>query len=332
MRNTHKKIALAVSLTVGVTLTAGIGGVSPSGAATPTATPYELKGTKITSLTDILIAQEKGYFAEVGIRFKDMGAIKPQESITALVRGDLDFILMHPDRLAQSRLQGIKLIAISPGMIDNPKYPHHIYFVKKGSPIKIAKDLIGKKIGIPFRGSCPDGILLDWLYQNGITKKQVEFVTLPETELEQALKLGLVDVIGNHTTTYQAILNHGGVTKLIDTYQIVKNPNAGTSFSIAVTEKWAKTHPEIAKGVVGAVIKAHDYINNHRADATKIAAHYLKIPEKDVSAFYYDDQKLITDERIQPWFDRMVKLGDLKPGQIKPSEIYTNQYNPHYRN
>jgi ABC-type nitrate/sulfonate/bicarbonate transport system substrate-binding protein len=293
-------------------------GIDASLAAGPA--PYEFKGTKITSLTDILIAQENGYFAEAGIRFKDMGVIKAQESVTALMRGDIDFILMHPDRLAQARLSGLKIIAIGPGMIDHPKYPHLIYFVKKGSRIRTARDVIGKKIGIAFRGSCPDGILLDWLYQNGITRKQVEFVMLPETELEQALKQGLVDVIANHPSSYQAVMNHGGVTKLIDSYQIVKNPNGGTSFSIVVTEKWAKQHPDIAKGIVGAVIKAHFYIDSH-----------LKIPEQDVTAFYYDDQKLITDARVQPWLDRLVKLGDLKPGQIKAAELYTNIYNPYYR-
>jgi ABC-type nitrate/sulfonate/bicarbonate transport system substrate-binding protein len=85
-------------------------------AAGSAAVPYEFKGTKIISLTDILIAQENGYFAEAGIRFKDMGVIKAQESVTALMRGDIDFILMHPDRLAQARLSGLKIIAIESGV------------------------------------------------------------------------------------------------------------------------------------------------------------------------------------------------------------------------
>jgi len=46
----------------------------------------QLKGSKIISLTDILIAEQNGYFAEAGIKFKDMGTIKPQDSLPAMVR------------------------------------------------------------------------------------------------------------------------------------------------------------------------------------------------------------------------------------------------------
>lgn len=333
MKSKHVLLTILLILAITVVLLVSFRTVTVSKAVASRSKLYELKGSKnnVISLTDILIAEQNGYFAEAGIKFKDMGTIKPQDSLPAMVRGDIDFMLMHPDRLAQARLAGIKVIAISTGMIDDPKYPHLIYFVKEESPIRSAKDLIGKKIGVSFRNSCPDGILLDWLYQNGISKDKVEFVIINETELEQALKQGLIDVIGSHPTTYQAIKNHGGVRILVDSYQIVKNPNAGTSFSVVVTEKWAKAHPDIAKGVVGSVIKAHDFIDNHRAEAVKIAAAAIKIPEKDVTAFYYDEQKLITDERIQPWFDRLVRFGDLKPGQIKPSEIYTNIYNPYYK-
>jgi sulfonate transport system substrate-binding protein len=292
---------------------------------------YELKGTTITSLTDVLIAEVNGYFAEEGIKYKDVGIIKPQDAVPALLKNNIDFTLMHPDKLALARIAGSKIIAIAPGMIDDPEYPHLIYFTKEGSPIKTPKDTIGKKIGIPFSGSCPDGIFLDWLDQNGIGKDSVEFVIMAEAQEEQALKQGLVDIIGNHPSTYPAIINHGGVEKLIDTYEIVKNPNGGTSFSITVSEKWAKENPEVAKGVVRAIVKAHDWMNANRDEAYKKAAEYLKMDVKDVTAFRYDDQKYITDERIIPWFERLIRLGDLKEGQIKPSDIYTNEYNPYYK-
>lgn len=292
---------------------------------------YELKGATITSLTDVLIAEVNGYFAEEGIKYKDIGTIKTQDAVPALLKNDINFTLMHPDKLALARLAGSKVIAIAPGMIDDLKIPHLRYFVKEGSSIKTPQDLIGKKIGVPFTGSCPDGILLDWLNQNGIPKEKVEFVILNELQEEQSLKQGQVDVTAHHPSSYPGVLNHGGVKELINTWDIVKNPNGGTSFSITVSEKWAKENPEVAKGLVRAIVKAHDYINDHREESYKKAAEYLKMDIKDITAFQYDTQKIITDERVTPWFERMIRLGDLKPGQIKESEIYTNEYNPYYK-
>lgn len=329
-----KIIALFLVVVFTLSLLSGCGAKSESevngGTNKDGKTLYKLKGTTITSLTDVLIAQVNGYFAQEGIEYVDVGTVKPQDSVAALVRGNIHFTLMHPDKLALARLAGSKIIAIAPGMIDDPDYPHLIYFVKEGSPIKTPEDLIGKKIAIPFSGSCPDGILLDWLNQNGVEEDKVNFVIMAENEEEQALKQGLVDVSAHHPSTYPKVFNDGGFTQLIDSYSIVQNPNGGTSFSITVSEKWAEENPEVAEGVVRAIVKAHDWMNANREEAYKKAAEYLKIDVKDVSAFHYDDQKYITDDRITPWFERMIRLGYLEEGQIKETEIYTNKYNPYF--
>ena len=39
----------------------------------------------------------------------------------------------------------------------------------------------------------------------------------------------------------------------------------------------------------------------------------------------------ITDGELQTWIDWLVKDGILKPGQLKASDAYTNQFNPYGR-
>ncbi len=334
----HKKktiivASLAVLLIVSLWLAAGCSSKAKTtnAGSAKSGEPYQLKGATITSLTDILVAQEKGYLAEEGIVYKDVGTIKSSDTVAALLTGSIDFALFHPDKLALARLGGSKITAIGPGMIDGPQKPHMIYFVKEGSPIKTAQDCIGKKVGVAFTGSCADGIFLDWLNQNGISADKVEFVIVPDAQAEQALKQGLVDIAQVHPSFYQAVINHGGCRILVNTWDVNKDPNAGTSFSITVSEKWAQEHPEVAKGLVRAINKAHDWMNANQDEAIQMAAKYLDIPPQDVTFFHYDDQHLITDERVIPWFQRMIRLGQIKEGQIKPSEIYTNEYNPEYK-
>ena len=37
---------------------------------------------------------------------------------------------------------------------------------------------------------------------------------------------------------------------------------------------------------------------------------------------------LIQDREFQVWIDWLVRDGELRPGQIKPADIYTNELNP----
>lgn len=293
--------------------------------------PYEIKLATQTGETDVLIADQLGYFKDENITVKYVGVLPPSQAIPAVLKGDLTFTLGHADMLGKAILAGSKLKAISTGMVDDPQYNHLIYFVKKGSSIKTAKDLIGKKIGVPFTGSCPDGLFLEWLKQNNVSKDQVQFVVIPEAQEELALQNGLVDVTAHHPATYQGVKNHGKSDVLVTTWDISKDPNAGTSFSAITSEKFLQEHPDVAKGIVRALTRAHHWINANRDEGKKITAKALNMKEEDVAAFYYDDNDYIVDSRIEPWFKMIESFGDLKPGQLKPSDIYTNDYNPYFK-
>jgi hypothetical protein len=38
---------------------------------------------------------------------------------------------------------------------------------------------------------------------------------------------------------------------------------------------------------------------------------------------------LVRPSAVQKWIDWKVDTGQLKPGQVKPSDIYTNEFNPY---
>ena len=65
------------------------------------------------------------------------------------------------------------------------------------SPIKNAKDLIGKKVGMNTMGAHAEFVLKEYLKQNGLTDeeiKQVTLVVMPPVNTEQALRQEQIDV------------------------------------------------------------------------------------------------------------------------------------------
>ncbi len=41
---------------------------------------------------------------------------------------------------------------------------------------------------------------------------------------------------------------------------------------------------------------------------------------------------VIKDAELQIWINWLVKDGLLKPGQVKPADLYTNAFNPYFTN
>jgi ABC-type nitrate/sulfonate/bicarbonate transport system substrate-binding protein len=289
---------------------------------------FELKVPTSTSISNLFVAEQKGFMAEEGLKIKEVGVLALSMYYPALIRGDIDIAGGHPDGLARAIMGGVKIKGIAPGIVDHPQFQHQLYLVKADSPIRTAKDLIGKKVGVSLINGCADGILIDWLIQNNVPRNKVTFVILPDVQQEQSLRQGLIDVATLHPAYYKGALNHGGLRKLVDSWEIVRNPSGGTSFGAVVTEKFLQEHPDTARSLVRAVLKANRWINEHQEETVEMFAKKLKFPIKNVSTFHFDDNALIVDERITPWFERMKRAGEKMP--LKPSDIYTNEYNDAY--
>lgn len=53
---------------------------------------------------------------------------------------------------------------------------------------------------------------------------------------------------------------------------------------------------------------------------------------QNTKGFGVRDHALLADSDAQFWIDWLVKDGKIKEGQFKPSDIYTNQFNPYSKN
>jgi ABC-type nitrate/sulfonate/bicarbonate transport system substrate-binding protein len=88
------------------------------------------------------------------------------------------------------------------------------YYVLENSPIRSARDLIGKKIGMNTLGAHHEFLTREWLAQQGLTPDELESVQLvvvPPVNTEQALREGQVDVGTLNSIQRESALERGGI-------------------------------------------------------------------------------------------------------------------------
>ncbi|HEX3048613.1 MAG TPA: ABC transporter substrate-binding protein [Bacillota bacterium] len=217
----------------------------------------------------------------------------------------------------------------------------------ENSGIHTIKDLIGKKIAVNVLGAEADFIIRAFLKQNGLSIKQVQLVVIPAANQEQALRTGQVDAVAWTTSGgnyFDRAVENGGVRRIPGTssYEARGNKRMLNTAEGFRTE-FIRKHPD----TVRAYLKASDIatrlvLTEYQKDSERVQKAYADITEEKGGnpklAKYYrgprwspKDNEFITDRDILFWIDNFVKSGILKPGQIKSSDVYTNEYLPYYQ-
>lgn len=307
--------------------------------ATPNATtPAKLNVTLRTtsspgsvSLIDIAIA--KGYFAEQGITIDYVGNVNGgTEAVQALSAGQVDVAGSAWGPWIKAINRGSKLKVVVAAQGQNEKEPGILWLVHNNSSIYSAKDLIGKKIAVNVLGAEADLVTKAYLAKNNISTDQVQMVVVPWPQHPQVFKSKQVDVAAANSPYSYMILEDGDSRVLFSNYDM-----RGTTalYVFGVREELIQQNPQAVKGFIAGMAKAADWSSQNPEDAKALVKElYTKIGSNPELAKYWTPTQawthaLIKDSDVQWWLDVSIQQGTIKEGQLKPSDIYTNQYNPY---
>lgn len=208
------------------------------------------------------------------------------------------------------------------------------YYVLEDSPIKTARDLIGKKVAVNTLGAQMEFMLTEYLRRGGLTEeeiKQVTLVVVPPGSGEQTLRQHQVDVapLGGPSVA------RGGIRMLVKEYELFGEFTAG---AYVMSNQFLKDNPNTTRHVLGAIGKAIEW--SRITPREEIVARLEKIikarnrNETPENVQYWTGWGvagkggLFKDDDFQIWIDWLVKDGQLKAGELKPSDVYTNEFNP----
>jgi ABC-type nitrate/sulfonate/bicarbonate transport system substrate-binding protein len=324
--------ALLAVATTALAALSGCGGSDAKGGAEATELRYQ---GSVGQVTLPELAEDLGYLGNIKLKWIGNTISGPQD-IQAATTGDTDFGGAFNGAIVKLAAAKAPIKAVV-GYYGSDKITNNGFYVLDNSPIKTARDLIGKKIGVNTLGAHSEAITKTYLARNGLTDaeiKQVELVVVPPVNTEQSLRQGQIDVAALGGTLRDKAVERGGIRTLFTDYDLL---GAFTAGSYVFRDDFLKKNPDTVRTFVTGVGKAIEWSRTQPREA--VIARFQDIVRKrarneDTTLVSYwksygvaDKGGVITDTEFSTWIDWLTRAGELKGKQITAQEIYTNQYN-----
>lgn len=335
-------LVLAVALSVGI-VAAACGGSNSTTAASSTdgstaaATPVDITFSYDWSTVDfeaipLVVAEQKGFFADNGVNVKIIFPPDPASATKILATGDSDLGLISTTDMAFAVKSGLPVTSIGNYTTGN----NWGLFTKPGVAIGL-DTLKGKKIST-FGDSWTNAMLPFVLKAAGLTDKDVDEVVV-DWDLPLLLN-GKIDIATNTTNflipgvkdetgknpEWILARDHGAPNVPVWIYAgnkdwLTKNPAAAKGFltAIALATEWAGANPDEAAAMFDKAYPDNGYSHNYNVIGWTETFKFMK----------NNDGSLLTQSDAQ-W----TQLGDALKGigqldtVAAPSEYYTNEYLP----
>jgi ABC-type nitrate/sulfonate/bicarbonate transport system substrate-binding protein len=332
--------ALALALALAMAL-AGLGcSRSEEARPRPTASGHETLTLRYQGNNGIVtpaeLAEDLGYLAPIRLEFVG-STISGPHSVQAVVTGDTDFGGAFNGAVIKLVLAKAPIVAII-GYYGIDARRQSGFYVLNDSPIREARDLIGKKISMNTLGAHSEFMVKEYLFRGGLSRadaEQVTLVVLPPVNGEQVLRQKQTDVAILGDIYRDRIIEHGGARSIVSDYEMFGELSAG---SYVMMKSFIRDNPSTARKFVEAVGHAIEWARHTPRE--QVIARFREIIAKrgrneDGAALEYwrsygvaGRGGLISDSDFQLWIDWMIKDGALEPGQLLARELYTNDLNP----
>ena len=281
------------------------------------------------------LAEDLGYFGDVKLEWVGNTISGPQD-IQSAATGQTDFGGAFNGAVVKLIAAGAPVkAAISYYGVDAASF--NGYYVLEDSPIRSARDLVGKKVGMNTLGAHVEAVLDTYLQRNGFAASElgrVERIVVPPVNTEQSLRQKQIEVASLGGVLRDKALAAGGIRPLFSDFDLLGAFSAGT---YVLTNRFLKQNPTTAKVFVTGVAKAIEWARTTpREEVIARSAEIIRRRgrNEDTAALQYwksfgvaEPGGRITDRTFQLWIDWLTAHGDIKAGQVKPSDLYTNRFN-----
>lgn len=287
------------------------------------------------TVTPFELAENLGYLEDVKLEWVGNTTSGPQD-IQSAATGQVDVGGAFNGAVVKlaSRNARIKSVISYYGV---DRYAYNGYYVLDGSPVRSARDLIGKKVGMNTLGAHAEAMLDIYLKRQGLSGTdagKVEPLALPPVNTEESLRQKRIEVAVLGGILRDKALATGGVRPLFTDYQLLGAFSAGT---YVMTDRFLERNPDTARTFVTAVARAIEW--SRATPREEVIDRMTEIVEKrgrneDTAPLRYwqsygvpETAGRIADKELQLWIDWLGDRGDIPKGQITASDLYTNEFN-----
>lgn len=281
------------------------------------------------------LAEDLGYLEDVKLKWVGNTISGPQD-IQSAATGQVDFGGAFNGAVVKLAANHAPIKAVI-SYYGSDKYAYNGFYVLKDSPIRSARDVLGKKVGMNTLGAHDEAMLDIYLQRGGLSRAEigkVEPLVVPPVNTEQTLRQRQIDVAVLGGILRDKALAAGGIRPLFTDYQLLGAFSAGT---YVMTDRFLKQNPDTARTFVTAVGRAIEW--SRSTPHEEVIARMTDIVRKrgrneETAPLKYwrsygvaEKAGLITGKELQLWIDWLTDRGDIKKGQVTLSNLYTNEFN-----
>lgn len=291
-----------------------------AGAQTPPLTSLKIGVIPIESAAEAFYAVDMGFFKKQGLDV-ELSMMQNGSAIAAAVAGgSLDAGFSDTISIVSAHSRGLPFIFLAPALLNGYAAPTLAMMVSGNGPIREAKDLNGKTIGVNGINNITMIPFEAWIDRSGGDSKTIKWVEIPIPSALDAVTAGKIDgaTLGEPFITF-------GTDKGMRAIYVDKNAIASRYMlaGFMSTKAWAAKNPVVAAKFIAAIKESAQWANINRAASAAILSKYTKVPLPVVERMKrgeYGENLLASD--VQPVIDAAAKYGVIPKSYPAPELFY----------
>ncbi|MGV9677878.1 ABC transporter substrate-binding protein [Nocardia sp. NPDC003482] len=335
LRRRLPRVAVVLAVPLAATLVAACGSSQP-GTTADGRTVLRYQG-QTGQVTPVELAADLGYFTKVQLHWEGDTTSGPA-NIQAAATKQIEFGSAFNGAVVKLIAGGAPVTSVlSSYGADEQSFTG--YYVRDDAPIKSARDLIGKKVGVNTLGAHHEFVTREWLHRQGLSDaeiKQVQLVVLPPASTEDALRNAQIDVAALGGVFRDTALARGGLHPLYTDKDLFGQFDYGT---YVFRNDYIKQHGDAVADFVQGTARATRWLQVTPRD--QVVARFADIIAKrgrnentNLLAYYRSSGipvpgAAIEERELQIWIDWLVRNGELPAGKVVAKDVFTNKDNPY---
>jgi NitT/TauT family transport system substrate-binding protein len=227
----------------------------------PSVATVRVAALPLTNFTPLLIAREKGWFAEENLNVTWTMMAQGAVAVQAVVGGSAEFGSTGILEAILARGNGFDVsFAVANCRVRTGPPDASALVVRDGDPIRGPADLVGKRVSVGLINSVNYIHAVAWLRKNGVDPKSVQFLELPLPNIGDALVNNRIDA-GWLVEPFLTVMSQSGKVRVLANPYHVNVPGMDISAYVA-SESWLRANADTARRFKRAVDRATAFMND----------------------------------------------------------------------
>ncbi|MET7722528.1 ABC transporter substrate-binding protein [Streptomyces mirabilis] len=255
----------------------GGGGASDKNASSGGTTTVKVGVIPIVDVAPLYLGQQKGFYSKRGLKLSMTTAQGGAAIVPGVVSGQFQFGFSNMTSLMIAQSQNVPVKAVVNGVASTGVAGKDFgaITVKKGSPIKSAKELEGKKVAVNTLKNINETAVRESVRKAGGDPSKVKFVELAFDQMPAALDSGQIDAAMVVEPALATVKSQGATEIASSLVDVAKGLTVAMYFT---STQYEQKNPDVVRKFQEATAESLAYADAHPDEVRQAVTTYTKIP------------------------------------------------------